>query len=63
MSGMAGGVAHDFNNLLTVICGNLDILAFSRDDQDFAEKAAAIGQAQQAAYAAADLVRKISTFS
>lgn len=63
MSGMAGGVAHDFNNLLTVICGNLDILAFSTDEQDSGEKAAAIGQAQQAAYAAADLVRKISNFS
>ncbi len=63
MSGMAGGVAHDFNNLLTVICGNLDILAFSRNEQDFAESTLAIGQAQQAAYAAADLVRKISTFS
>ena len=63
MSGMAGGVAHDFNNLLTVICGNLDILSYSRGELKNEEKTKLIGHAQQAAYAATDLVRKISCFS
>lgn len=63
MSGMAGGVAHDFNNLLTVICGNLDILSYSRGELKIEEKTRLIGHAQQAAYAATDLVRKISCFS
>lgn len=63
MSGMAGGVAHDFNNLLTVICGNLDLLSYTNDAGDWNENISAVNHAQQAAYAATDLVRKISCFS
>lgn len=33
---MAGGVSHDFNNLLAVILGNVELLEFSKDDQETA---------------------------
>lgn len=63
MSFMAGGVAHDFNNLLTVICGNLDMMnsTCSQQCDDFNSKF--LGSARDAAFAAVDLIRKISTVS
>ena len=63
MSIMAGGVAHDFNNLLTVICGNLDIVAFYGARQSGEERAKLLEQARRAALAAVDLTRQISCFS
>ncbi len=63
MSSMAGGVAHDFNNLLAVICGNLDLLIYSARKNGGAEGDDLVGHARKAAYAATDLMRKISCFS
>ncbi len=63
MSCMAGGVSHDFNNLLTVICGNLDIIAFQGEKQSSEERKKLLKQAQKAALVAVDLTRRISCFS
>ncbi len=63
MSCMAGGVAHDFNNLLTVICGNLDVLAYYSKQQSYEDRANLLDQARKAALVAVDLTRQISCFS
>jgi two-component system, cell cycle sensor histidine kinase and response regulator CckA len=63
LSCMAGGLAHDFNNLLTVICGNLDIIAHYRINENFPECVNLVEQARKAALAAVDLTRQISCFS
>lgn len=63
LSSMAGGFAHDFNNLLTVICGNLDLLANSREHQLQPGSQNVLANAQRAAAVAVDLVKKISCFS
>ncbi len=63
LSSMAGGFAHDFNNLLTVICGNLDLLASSREHQLQPGSQNVLANAQRAAAVAVDLVKKISCFS
>lgn len=56
---LAGGVAHDFNNLLGIILGNLDILASDADQRVSGRLAAA----QRAASRAAELTKKLLTFS
>ena len=58
---LAGGIAHDFNNLLTIIVGFSDILLLrkAKDDPDYAN----LRSIAQAAQNAADLVRRILTFS
>jgi PAS domain S-box-containing protein len=63
LSSMAGGFAHDFNNLLTVICGNLDLLATSREHRLESGNQDLLANAQRAADVAVDLVKKISCFS
>jgi len=58
---LAGGIAHDFNNLLSIILGNISILLgeanITRDQIDM------IKNAENACIQAADLARKLITFS
>ena len=58
---LAGGVAHDFNNILTVILLNTELLLADRtpDDPDRAD----IAEIQRAATSAAELTRRLLTFS
>ena len=58
---LAAGVAHDFNNLLTVIQGHAS-LHFDRDRVP-AELNSSLSQINSAAERAADLTRKLLTFS
>ncbi|WP_404383314.1 ATP-binding protein [Caenispirillum salinarum] len=56
---LAGGVAHDFNNLLGIILGNLEIAGLDASDRQKPRLAAC----NRAASRAADLTRKLLTFS
>src|SRR5262249_31999849 len=58
---LAGGVAHDFNNLLTAILGNLALAL--RDLPDGHPVAAPLQAAEQAAWLAADLTRRLLAFA
>ncbi|MFX3657833.1 MAG: PAS domain-containing protein [bacterium] len=58
---LSGGIAHDFNNLLTVILGFAEML---RDDvAPDSRSAAAVAEIGKAAGRAAELTRKLLTFS
>jgi signal transduction histidine kinase/ActR/RegA family two-component response regulator len=57
---LTGGVAHDFNNLLMIILGNAELLETSGLDEDQAESVAMIHQASSSA---ADLTRRLLSFS
>jgi two-component system cell cycle sensor histidine kinase/response regulator CckA len=58
---LAGGIAHDFNNFLAVILGTTDILAL--DPALSNEAIVYIGEIQQVANTARELVRQLMTFS
>jgi two-component system, cell cycle sensor histidine kinase and response regulator CckA len=58
---LAGGVAHDFNNLLTSIIGYADLLL--REDRVSGDVREGIQEVETAAYRAADLTRRLLTFS
>jgi two-component system, cell cycle sensor histidine kinase and response regulator CckA len=58
---LAGGVAHDFNNLLTSIIGYADMLL--RDERVTADLRDGIREIEAAADRAADLTRRLLTFS
>lgn len=60
MSSMAGGLAHDFNNLLTVICGNLDMIFPGPRFEEGDDRNNCLHNAKQAAFAAVELMRKVS---
>jgi signal transduction histidine kinase len=57
---LTGGVAHDFNNLLMIILGNAELLETSTLDDDQADSVAMIHQASSSA---ADLTRRLLSFS
>ncbi len=57
---LTGGVAHDFNNLLMIILGNAELLDTTALNDDQAESVAMI---HQAASSAADLTRRLLSFS
>ena len=57
---LTGGVAHDFNNLLMIILGNAEMLEATMLDEDQAESVAMIHQASSSA---ADLTRRLLSFS
>lgn len=58
---LAGGVANDFNNMLTAILGHLDLVLRQMPPMD--PLRSALELAEQAALRAADLVRKLLSFS
>jgi len=58
---LAGGVAHDFNNLLTAILMQLDVLATRHPVGDPSYEG--LNEIKQTSMRAADLVRKLLTFS
>jgi PAS domain S-box-containing protein len=58
---LAGGVAHDFNNLLTGILGNLSLAL--EDVPEGEPLALTLREAADAATSAADLTRRLLTFS
>ncbi len=60
MGHMAASFAHDFNNLLAVIVGNLDLMLMENDTSRLSDYIEAIRKATQEA---ADLVRKILSFT
>lgn len=57
---LTGGVAHDFNNLLMIILGNAELLQGTVLDEDQAESVAMIHQASSSA---ADLTKRLLSFS
>jgi signal transduction histidine kinase len=61
MGRLAGGVAHDFNNLLTAITGNLSLAIMDVNGQHAVLEY--LGDANQAAYSAADLTKQLLAFS
>jgi two-component system, cell cycle sensor histidine kinase and response regulator CckA len=58
---LAGGIAHDFNNLLTSIIGYADLVL--RGPRVDGETGEAVREIAAAAYRAADLTRRLLTFS
>lgn len=61
LGNLAGGIAHDFNNLLQIISGTVQLLLLKRsaDDGDYRQ----LSEVHLAAGRAADLVRRMLTFS
>jgi PAS domain S-box-containing protein len=57
---LTGGVAHDFNNMLMIILGNAELLEATRLDENQAESVAMI---HRASISAADLTRRLLSFS
>lgn len=57
---LTGGVAHDFNNLLMIILGNAELLETTALDEDQADSVTMIHQASSSA---ADLTRRLLSFS
>jgi PAS domain S-box-containing protein len=57
---LTGGVAHDFNNLLMIILSNAELLEATELNDDQAESVAMIHQASSSA---ADLTRRLLSFS
>lgn len=58
---LAGGIAHDFNNLLTAILGNLDLAKRSLPPTEECQEL--LADAEQASRQAAELARRLLTFS
>lgn len=57
---MTGGIAHDFNNLLMIIQGNCELLADSEHNEEDGESIRLIAKAS---HAAADLTKRLLSFS
>jgi signal transduction histidine kinase len=58
---LAGGIAHDFNNLLAVIMGNISMI--KNDPNITADQNSILRSAEKASAQAAELARKLITFS
>ncbi|MGA2401415.1 MAG: ATP-binding protein [Syntrophobacteraceae bacterium] len=58
---LAGGIAHDFNNLLGAIIGNIELAQWELDDNTKSFRL--LQEASKAARQAAELIRKLITFS
>src|SRR5262249_41997773 len=59
---LTGGIAHDFNNMLGVIIGNLDLLRYRINNNDFAIDRLAVA-AQEAGLRAAALTSRLLAFA
>jgi PAS domain S-box-containing protein len=58
---LAGGIAHDFNNLLQAISGGLQLIALRGEDDPY--KREQLDHIERAAERAAELIRRLMTFS
>ncbi len=58
---LTGGIAHDFNNILGIILGSIELLETQADDEEKTRQRAYT--IKKAAERAADLTRKLLTFS
>lgn len=57
---MAGGVAHEFNNILAIILGKVQLMLARGAEESLRE---ALGQVEEAAWRAADIVRRLQAFA
>ncbi len=57
---MAGGVAHEFNNILAIILGKIQLMMARTTDEAYRES---LGQVEEAAWRAADIVRRLHAFA
>jgi signal transduction histidine kinase/CheY-like chemotaxis protein len=60
LGGMAGGIAHEFNNILAIILGKTQLLLARSVDDTVRE---ALGHVEEAAWRAADIVRRLQGFA
>jgi len=60
LGGMAGGVAHEFNNILAIILGKTQLMLARTPDEPVRE---GLGQVEEAAWRAADVVRRLQGFA
>ena len=60
LGGMAGGVAHEFNNILAIVLGKTQLLMTRSLDERVRE---GLGQIEEAAWRAADVVRRLQGFA
>ncbi|MBI2524799.1 MAG: GAF domain-containing protein [Candidatus Rokubacteria bacterium] len=57
---MAGGIAHEFNNILAIILGKVQLMLARGAEESFRE---GLGQVEEAAWRAADIVRRLQAFA
>ncbi len=60
LGGMAGGIAHEFNNILAIILGKTQLLLARSVDETVRE---GLGHVEEAAWRAADIVRRLQGFA
>jgi signal transduction histidine kinase len=60
LGGMAGGIAHEFNNILAIILGKTQLLLVRTVDETVRE---GLGHVEEAAWRAADIVRRLQGFA
>jgi signal transduction histidine kinase len=60
LGGMAGGIAHEFNNILAIILGKTQLLLARSTDETVRE---GLGHVEEAAWRAADIVRRLQGFA
>ncbi len=57
---MASGVSHEFNNILAIILGKIQLMTARAADEGVRES---LGQVEEAAWRAADIVRRLQAFA
>lgn len=57
---MASGVSHEFNNILAIILGKIQLMTARAGDEGVRES---LGQVEEAAWRAADIVRRLQAFA
>ena len=60
LGGMAGGIAHEFNNILAIILGKTQLMLARTSDEGARE---GLGHVEEAAWRAADIVRRLQGFA
>ena len=60
LGGMAGGVAHEFNNILAIVLGKTQLMLARAPDDSVRE---GLGLIEEAAWRAADVVRRLQGFA
>jgi len=60
LGGMAGGVAHEFNNILAIVLGKTQLMLARVPDESVRD---GLGQIEEAAWRAADVVRRLQGFA